>query len=69
MESKIHFMSINVDGEQREWCMTPSEMHEEFNGECDLPSLDDTILSCVFGGVILYFETFSDMVQVFFGET
>jgi hypothetical protein len=68
MENKIEFISLNVDGEQREWHMTPSEMYEEYNGECDLPSLNDTIVSCVFAGVHLYFETFSDMVYTFFGE-
>ena len=68
MEHKIEFISLNVDGVQREWHMTPSEMYEEYNGKCDLPSLDDTIVSCVFAGTRLYFETFSDMICTFFGE-
>lgn len=68
-ELTIGFISINVNGEQTEYSMTPSEMYEEYqNEDNDLPELNDTILSCVFGGVYLYFETFSDMVLTFFGE-
>ena len=68
MEHKIEFISINCNGEEREWHMTPTEMYEEYNGECDLPDLGDTIVSCVFAGTRLYFETFSEMVYAFFGE-
>ncbi len=68
MEHKIEFISVNVDGEQREWHLTPDDLCEEFHGECDLPSLDDTIVSCVFAGVMLYFENFSELMSVFTGE-
>ena len=68
LENKIRFISLNVDGEQREWDLTPSELNEEYHGECALPSLNDTIVSCVFAGVHLYFETLSDLVYTFLGE-
>lgn len=68
MNNVIHFISINVEGEEVEWHMTPTEMYEEYYGECDLPDLGDPIVSCTFAGTILYFETFSDMVYTFFGE-
>ena len=67
MEYTIHFISINVNGEQKEWHMTPTELMEEFYGECDLPSLEDTIMSCQYAGTILYFETFSELMYVFTG--
>ena len=68
MEHKIEFISIHCNGEEREWHITPTEMCEEYNGECDLPDLGDTIVSCVFAGTRLYFETFSEMVYTFLGE-
>lgn len=66
--SKIEFISINCNGEEREFHLTPDELYEEFNGECDLPDLGDTIVSCVFAGTHLYFETFSELMYVFTGE-
>lgn len=66
--NKIEFISYNVDGEQREWHLTPDELMNEFHGESVLPSLDDPIVSCVFAGVHLYFETFSELMYTFTGE-
>ena len=67
-EHTIYFISINVDGEERVWELTPSALVNEFHGKCDLPSLDDTILSCRFADTTLYFETFSDLMYAFTGE-
>ena len=65
---KIEFISLNADGEQRTWSMTPEELLNEWHGEADLPDLSDTIVSCVFDGTVLYFETFSELMYVFTGE-
>ena len=67
-ESIIHFITINCDGEQRDWHMTPTELMEEFNSvECNLPMNDDTVLTCRYGGTQMYFETFGELNQVFLG--
>ena len=67
MEHMIEFISINCDGKEREWHLTPTELYDEYSDGCDLPDLGDTILSCVFAGVHLYFETFSEIVNTFLG--
>ncbi len=70
---KLDFISINKDGERVEWHMTISEMYKRYQGNNNLgdgtlPALSDTILACVFAGVHLYFKTFSDMADTFYGR-
>lgn len=67
MDDVIHFISVNVDGEDREWDMTLIELRREYYGKCDLPSHDDLILSCDYAGAPLYFKNFGDMVYTFLG--
>lgn len=67
MEHLIRFISINADGVERDFMMTPSQLIEEFEGKCDLPSLNDTIVSCVYADTHLYFKTFSELMYVFTG--
>ena len=69
MDQKIEFISINVDGIERNWSITPEELIEKYkSSEYDLPSLEDTIVSCAFAGTILYFENFSQLLYTFTGE-
>jgi len=69
MDQKIEFISINVDGIERNWSITPDELIDKYkSSEYDLPSLEDTIVSCVFAGTILYFENFSQLLYTFTGE-
>ncbi len=63
----IHFISVNADGEDKEWNMTIAALREEYYGDCDLPSNDDLILSCDYAGASLYFKDFGDMVYTFLG--
>ncbi len=67
-EHEIGFVSVDAKGNDKTWSMTPSEMYERYNENGDLPALNDSINGCVFAGVHLYFETFSDMIYTFFGE-
>ena len=68
MNHEITFISINCEGEEREFSYTPDNLMDEYYGECDLPDLEDTIVSCIFAGVHLYFETFSELVRTFLGS-
>lgn len=69
-ECIIHFITINCDGAQRDWHMTPSELCNEYNSEtCDLPMRDDTVLTCRYGGTQMYFETFGELCDVFMGAS
>lgn len=73
MEHKIVFQSINCDGIIRNWEMTKDELYNEyFNGDCDLPSLDNEILECGIvsstDSTVIYVETFKDLMNVLFGE-
>lgn len=68
MEHKITFISINCEGEEREFSFTPDELMDEFYRENDLPDYDDTIVSCIFAGVHLYFENFGELVMTFLGN-
>lgn len=68
MNHEITFISINCDGEDRWNCYTPEGLMDEYYGECDLPDLEDTIESCIFAGVHLYFETFGELLRTFIGN-
>lgn len=69
-ESTIHFITINCNGAERCWHMTPTELCYEYNREpCDLPMRDDTVLTCRYGGAQLYFETFGELCDVFIGTS
>lgn len=69
MKHKIEFISINIDGEERDWHLTQDELIKKWKSEeCDLPSLDDPIESCIFSGIHLYFENFSQLLYAFIGE-
>ena len=67
--NNLHFTTLNVDEQEREWFMTIEELEDEFyNGECDLPSLDDFVLGCTLNGTPLRFHTFSELMRVVVGE-
>lgn len=68
MEHKITFISINCDGEEREFSYTPDGLMDEYDNGGDLPDLYDTIVSCIFAGTHLYFETFGEMLGTFIGN-
>jgi hypothetical protein len=68
-ESTIHFITINSNGAQQDWHMTPTELcYEYINETCNLPVRDDTVLTCRYGGTQMYFETFGELSDVFIGE-
>ena len=67
MEHKITFISTNDKDEKRKFSFTPDELATEYGENCNLPDRCDTIKSCVFAGVNLYFETFGEVVTTFIG--
>lgn len=69
-ESIIHFITINSNGAQHDWHMTPTELCYEYNSETrNLPMRDDTVLTCRYGGTQMYFETFGELCDVFIGTS
>jgi len=72
MEHKIEFKSINADGQTREWSMTKQELYDEyFQGECDLPSLDDVVFDCyvssTYDNTEIFCTTFKQLMETVIG--
>ena len=62
----ITFVTINCDDKQREWNFDSVDvLSKAYWTTCDIPSLDDPIVSCEFMGIPLYFGTFSDLITTF----
>lgn len=66
--TKIKFTSINVDGNEVKWELTPQELHDNyFSEDCTLPMLDDKVTECSVADCKIYVDTFSDVVSIFLG--
>jgi len=62
----LSFTTINCDDKQREWDFdSVDELSKAYWTTCDIPSLDDPIVSCEFMGTPLYFNTFMELIVTF----
>lgn len=65
MMERLFFITININGEFRQWHMTLNNLREEYYGNCDLPSLDDRVTQFEMNELPMYFNTFSDIIKTF----
>lgn len=67
-EQKIDFISIDDNGHEHKYSLTPEELANTWNFDYyNLPNVTDLISECVFGGTHLYFCEFIDLVRTFLG--
>ena len=65
---KIIVITLNSDFKQIKTFMTVDELIHAWYHNIDLPTNDDTVVSCVLGKTQLYFETFGELMMVLTGE-
>ena len=64
----ITVITLNAEGNQVETFMTVDELIYAWYHDIDIPTNNDTVVSCVLGKTQLYFETFGDLMMVLTGE-
>lgn len=64
----IIVITLNVNDEQVVISSTVDELIYAWNHDMDIPTNDDTVVSCVLNKTQLYFETFGELMQVLTGE-
>ena len=65
---KIIVITLNSDFKQIKTFMTVDELSHAWYHNIDIPTNDDTVVSCVLGKTQLYFETFGELMMVLTGE-
>ena len=66
---KIIVITLNSDFKQIKTFMTVDELIHAWYHNIDIPTNDDTVVSCVLGKTQLYFETFGELMMVLTGES
>ena len=64
----ITVITLNANDEQVQTVMTVNELIHTWYYEVDIPTNDDTVVSCVLGETQLYFETFGKLMQALTGS-
>ena len=64
----IIVITLNTNDEQVKTVMTVNELIHAWYHEVDIPTNDDTVVSCVLNETQLYFETFGELMQALTGE-
>lgn len=59
----ITVITLNANDEQIETVLTVDELIYVWQHDIDIPTNDDTVVSCVLGKTQLYFETFGELMQ------
>lgn len=64
----ITIITLNANGEQVETYLSVDDLIYAWYHDIDIPTNDDTVVSCVLGETRLYFETFGELMQALTGE-
>ena len=64
----IIVITLNANGEQVETILAVDDLIYAWYHDIDIPTNDDTVVSCILGKTQLYFETFGELMQALTGE-
>ena len=64
----ITVITLNANDEQIETVLTVDELIYAWQNDIDIPTNDDTVISCVLGETQLYFETFGELMEALTGS-
>lgn len=64
----IIVITLNSNDEQVETISTVDNLIYSWYHDMDIPTNDDTVVSCVLGKTQLYFETFGELMCVLTGK-
>ena len=65
----ITVITLNANDEQIETVLTVDELIYAWQHDIDIPTNDDTVVSCVLSETQLYFETFGELMEVLAGSS
>ena len=66
--TEIFLITINDEGKQVQTVTTVDDLIDKWNESIDVPTNDDTVMSCVLGKTPLYLETFGEMMLTLTGS-
>ena len=64
----ITVITLNANDEQTETVLTVDELIYAWQHDIDIPTNDDTVVSCVLSETQLYFETFGELMEALTGS-
>lgn len=64
----ITVITLNANDEQIETVLTVNELIYAWQHDIDIPTNDDTVVSCVLSETQLYFETFGELMKALTGN-
>lgn len=64
----ITVITLNANDEQIETVLTVNELIYAWQYDIDIPTNDDTVVSCVLSETQLYFETFGELMKALTGN-
>ena len=64
----IYIITLNSDNDQVETKTTVDELIHSWYHDLDIPTNDDTVVSCLIGSTQIYVETFGELMQILTGE-
>lgn len=64
----ITVITLNANDEQIETVLTVDELIYAWQHDIDIPTNDDTVVSCALSETQLYFETFGELMQALTGR-
>ena len=64
----ITVITLNANDEQIETVLTVNEFIYAWQHDIDIPTNDDTVVSCVLSETQLYFETFGELMEALTGN-
>ena len=64
----ITVITLNANGEQIKTILAVDDLIYAWYHDIDIPTNDDTVVSCILGKTQLYFETFGELMQALTGE-
>lgn len=64
----IIIITLNSNKNQVKTLMTVDELIDAWYHDIDIPTNDDTVISCVLENTQLYFETFGKLMMTLTGE-
>lgn len=68
--AEIYVITLNTEGQQTEIRCTVDELINSWYNEIDIPTNNDTVVSCLLDGhTQLYFETFGELMVALTGDT
>lgn len=66
--NNITVITLNANDEQIETVLMVDELIYAWQHDIDIPTNDDTVVSCVLSETQLYFETFGELMETLTGS-